>query len=82
MSVRERGGIVILVAHRPSVLITVDFVLAMDKGRVYAFGPKDEVLAKLFPRPQPAVGQAGPRLRLATDEPAAKALPEAAANSK
>ncbi|MER8467319.1 ATP-binding cassette domain-containing protein [Mesorhizobium sp. M1396] len=69
VSVRQRGGIVVLVAHRPSALGTVDFILAMNQGRVQAFGPKDEVLAKLFPRPQPAVA-AVPRLRLATEEPA------------
>ncbi|MER9948524.1 type I secretion system permease/ATPase [Mesorhizobium sp. M0047] len=69
VSVRQRGGIVALVAHRPSALGTVDFILAMNQGRVQAFGLKDEVLAKLFPRPQPAVA-AVPRLRLATEEPA------------
>ncbi|MER9655079.1 type I secretion system permease/ATPase [Mesorhizobium sp. M0152] len=69
-SVRQRGGIVVLVAHRPSALGTVDFILAMSQGRVQAFGPKDEILAKLFPRPQPAVASV-PRLRLAGEEPAA-----------
>lgn len=68
MGVRERGGIVVLVAHRPSALATVDFILAMNQGRVQAFGLKDDVLAKLFPRPQPTV-VAVPRLRLATEEP-------------
>ncbi|TRC87875.1 type I secretion system permease/ATPase [Mesorhizobium sp. WSM4303] len=68
MGVRERGGIVVLVAHRPSALATVDFILAMNQGRVQAFGLKDDVLAKLFPRPQPSV-VAVPRLRLATEEP-------------
>lgn len=69
VSVRQRGGIVVLVAHRPSALGTVDFILAMSQGRVQAFGLKDDVLAKLFPRPQPAVS-AVPHLRLATEEPA------------
>jgi ATP-binding cassette subfamily C protein len=68
MGVRQRGGIVVLVAHQPSALATVDFILAMNQGRVQAFGPKHEILAKLFPRPQPAV-VAMPRLRLATEEP-------------
>jgi PrtD family type I secretion system ABC transporter len=75
MSVRQRGGIVVLVAHRPSVLVTVDFILAMSHGRVHAFGSKDEVLAAMFPRPQPAVAASGqgPRLRLATEGPASMA---------
>jgi PrtD family type I secretion system ABC transporter len=77
LSVRERGGIVVLVAHRPSALGTVDFILAMNQGRVQAFGPKDDVLAKLFPRPQPAIAGSAPRLRLATEEPP-KAITDAA----
>jgi ABC-type protease/lipase transport system fused ATPase/permease subunit len=79
VSVRQRGGIVVLVAHRPSALITVDFILAMNQGRVVAFGLKDDVFAKLFP-PQPAA-VAGPRLRLATDE-VPKAIAGKAANSQ
>jgi ATP-binding cassette subfamily C protein len=81
MSVRERGGIIVLVAHRPSALITVDFVLAVGQGQIQAFGPKDELLAKMFPRPQPAVAASGPRLRLATEEPP-KVAPDMAANSQ
>lgn len=45
-SVRDRGGIAIIVAHRPSALATVDQVLAMANGQVAAFGPKDDVLRK------------------------------------
>jgi ATP-binding cassette subfamily C protein len=48
MRVRARGGIVIVVAHRPSALAGVDQVLAMLAGRAHALGPRDEVLAKLF----------------------------------
>jgi len=55
-SVRDRGGIAIVVAHRPSALATVDQVLALANGQVAAFGPKDEVLRK-FVRP---AGNAGP----------------------
>ncbi|NIJ09050.1 ATP-binding cassette subfamily C protein [Sphingomonas vulcanisoli] len=46
-AVRRRGGIVITVAHRPSMLRAVDHVLVMGEGRVRAFGPKAEVMAKL-----------------------------------
>ena len=49
---RARGGIVVVVAHRPSALAGVDLVLMMAEGRVQAFGPKDEVLAKVL-RPVP-----------------------------
>ena len=54
MRVRQRGGIVIVVAHRPSALAGVDQVLAMLNGRAHALGPKDEVLAKLFAPQQAA----------------------------
>lgn len=50
LSVRARGGIVVVVAHRPSALSGVDLVLMMAAGRQQQFGPKDEVLAKVMPR--------------------------------
>lgn len=43
-SVRDRKGIVIVVAHRPSALAGLDKVLALGRGQVQAFGPRDEVL--------------------------------------
>lgn len=46
--VRARGGIVVVVAHRPSALAAVDQVLLMADGRVQAMGPKDEILSKLM----------------------------------
>ncbi len=51
MRVRERGGIAIVIAHRPSAIAGVDFVLVMNGGRQQAFGPKDEVLNKVLQRP-------------------------------
>jgi ABC-type protease/lipase transport system fused ATPase/permease subunit len=45
--IRQRAGIVIVVAHRPSTLSSVDLVLAMRDGQALAFGPKDLVLAKV-----------------------------------
>jgi ATP-binding cassette subfamily C protein len=48
LAVRNRGGIVIVVAHRPGALQNVDMVLAMANGRQQAFGPKDEVLRKVL----------------------------------
>lgn len=47
-SMRERGSIVIVIAHRPSALAAVDKVLFMKDGRADAFGPKDEVLKKVL----------------------------------
>jgi ATP-binding cassette, subfamily C, bacterial PrsD len=51
LRVRERGGIAIVIAHRPSAIAGVDFVLVMNAGRQQAFGPKDEVLNKVLQRP-------------------------------
>ncbi|QIG49430.1 type I secretion system permease/ATPase [Nordella sp. HKS 07] len=45
--VRQRGGIVVVVAHRPSGLANVDQVLVMGGGTMRAFGPKNEVLANM-----------------------------------
>jgi PrtD family type I secretion system ABC transporter len=58
LGVRERGGIAIVIAHRPTALNAVDLVLAMANGRALAFGPKDEVLRNVL-RPQPP--RPGPR---------------------
>jgi ATP-binding cassette subfamily C protein len=46
LGVRARGGIVIIVAHRPSALAAVDQVLVMMRGTQQAFGPRDEILSR------------------------------------
>jgi ATP-binding cassette subfamily C protein len=48
MSVRARKGIVVVVAHRPSAIASVDMLLMMSGGRAQAFGPRDEVLARVL----------------------------------
>jgi ATP-binding cassette subfamily C protein len=48
LKVRERGGVAVVMAHRPSALATVDFVLAMANGEAKAFGPRDDVLRKVL----------------------------------
>ena len=83
-SIRARGGIVIVIAHRPSALAGVDKVMAMVNGQVQAFGPKEEVLRKMLQPaavggappspPNPAGGQAAapaaiPGLKIVTDRP-------------
>jgi ATP-binding cassette, subfamily C, bacterial len=49
--VRNRDGIVIVIAHRPSALNTVDHVAMINAGRLSAFGPKEEVLKKVLLHP-------------------------------
>ncbi|HZP76250.1 MAG TPA: type I secretion system permease/ATPase [Pseudolabrys sp.] len=50
---KERGALVILVAHRPSLLAACDKVLLLINGTQQAFGARDDVLRKVVPRPQP-----------------------------
>lgn len=48
LSVRARGGIVVVAAHRPSALAGVDLILALANGRVVSFGPKEKVLGNIL----------------------------------
>jgi ATP-binding cassette subfamily C protein len=79
-SVRDRGGIVVVVAHRPSALAGLDKVLALANGQVQAFGPRDEVLKSVLQTvptgPAPATAHAPPPA--ASPEPA-PTIPAAAA---
>src|SRR6266478_4743894 len=64
LDVRARGGIVVVIAHRPAAIAGVDLLLAMKQGRAVAFGPKDEVVAKVLhreppPRPLKVVPESG-----------------------
>src|SRR4051812_14745326 len=79
LGVRARGGLVVVIAHRPSALAGVDQVLVMAEGKVQAFGPKDEVLGKVL-QPSPArpvpvqvpagsPAAAGPALRVVREAP-------------
>jgi len=54
MGVRARGGIIVVVAHRPTAIANVDLLLMMHQGRAQAFGPKDEVLSRVLQRDGPA----------------------------
>lgn len=42
--IRQRGGIAIVVAHRPSALAAVDLVAVIQNGKMSAFGPRDDIL--------------------------------------
>jgi ATP-binding cassette subfamily C protein len=45
--IRARGGIAIVIAHRPSALVAVDLLAIVQNGRIASIGPKQEVLASL-----------------------------------
>ncbi len=54
---RERGAIVVVVAHRPIGIEAVDQILVLKDGRMQAFGPKEQVLAQVL---QPRVASPAP----------------------
>jgi len=58
-AVRARGGTVIVIAHRPSAIASLDKLMVLREGRVFAFGRKDEVLAKVLARPIDGTGRPG-----------------------
>ena len=60
LGVRARGGIVVVIAHRPSALAGVDHVLVMRAGQMLNFGPKEAVLRDLMSVPATAPSQATP----------------------
>ncbi|MCJ2180075.1 type I secretion system permease/ATPase [Novosphingobium album (ex Hu et al. 2023)] len=47
-SARERGAIVVVVAHRPVVLDALDHILFLNNGQARDFGAKDEVLSRVL----------------------------------
>jgi PrtD family type I secretion system ABC transporter len=46
--VRARGGIAVIIAHRPAALASVDKLALLAEGQLQAFGSKEEVLAKVI----------------------------------
>lgn len=64
LGLRARGAITVVVAHRPSAIAGVDYILIMGKGRQQQFGLKEEVLSRLTapnsaPRPLKVAEQGG-----------------------
>ena len=49
-TMRARGSVVVVMAHRPSAIAAVNKVMLLHKGRAERFGEKNEVLG-LTPRP-------------------------------
>jgi ATP-binding cassette subfamily C protein len=67
-SVRDRGGIVIVIAHRPSAIAAVDLLAVMANGVLQAFGPKDEVLRHVLPKAQAPLRAAHSNLAVVPEE--------------
>lgn len=49
IAIRARGGIAIIVSHRPGIVERTSHAMIMRDGQIAAFGPTPEVLAKLTP---------------------------------
>ncbi len=47
LGIRRRGAIAVVIAHRPSAIAGVDYILVMGKGRQQQFGPKEEILNRV-----------------------------------
>ncbi|MEM9633786.1 MAG: type I secretion system permease/ATPase [Pseudomonadota bacterium] len=77
---KDRQGIAVVIAHRPSAMAAVDQVLVLDNGRMKSFGPKEQVLAQFM---NPALKQASPGaqmlnpLRVAASASAPESAPPA-----
>jgi HlyD family secretion protein len=67
LGLRARGAITVVIAHRPSAIAGVDYILVMAKSRQQQFGPKEEVLSRVVqpasaPRSLKVAEQGGRRL--------------------
>ena len=52
LGLKQAGCTVIVVTHRPNILGQVDSIALMRDGQLAAFGPRDEILKALQPKPQ------------------------------
>jgi ABC-type protease/lipase transport system fused ATPase/permease subunit len=62
VALKARGTTVLMIAHRPSILASLDKVLVLRGGAVSDFGPIDRVMPRIAPGfsvvPKRIVGQA------------------------
>jgi ATP-binding cassette subfamily C protein len=63
---KARGAIVLMIAHRPSVLVVCDHILVLANGQQQDFGSREEILRKITARPAPPPAVAG-NLKVVSD---------------
>jgi ABC-type protease/lipase transport system fused ATPase/permease subunit len=54
---RRAGSIVIVISHRPNALAALDMALVLYEGKVIAFGPSQEVFARVSGSAPPPAAQ-------------------------
>jgi ATP-binding cassette subfamily C protein len=64
--VKARGAIVILIAHRATVLSVCNHMLVLANGAQLEFGPREEILRKISTRPAPPAAVGG-NLKVVSD---------------
>lgn len=81
VAAKARGAIVVVIAHRASVLGAVDKILVMDNGQVADFGTRDDVLQRIRTGKQAAVATTQPKIAggIHTMRANSPAAPQAAA---
>ena len=68
-AVRKRGGIAIIIAHRPSAVAAVDLLAIVRAGQLQAFGPKSEILAKMQQATPKPAQRKGPLVVVGDQQP-------------
>lgn len=53
VAIRERGGIVVVIAHRPSMLAHVSHILLLVNGRMEKLGPREQMIDQIIGKPIP-----------------------------
>jgi len=61
--IKKDSATLIMVTHKPGLLVDIDKVLLLREGVMELFGPRDAVLARLLP--QPALQQAEDKVNVA-----------------
>jgi PrtD family type I secretion system ABC transporter len=63
-TLRRNGSIVIVISHRPSALAVLDMAMVLYEGRAIAFGPREEIFARIRTQAgQPAPAAKAPSAR-------------------
>lgn len=47
-AIKEQGGAVLIMTHRPTAIAACDRLLVLEQGRVAAIGPRDEVIRSMM----------------------------------